>query len=522
MKKQLLFSTLAAIMLSACGGGSNQNAGGENKAAADTITAFQIFKMINPDMAAESTNADSSDRMYYLLYNEEELSGISTLLLRHNDNGYLVVTEKSSHDEMGDVYIDYLKYYHYNDGKLTEQKDIQPTPSINEFAAIDAVAFYDPDDEGDFGPAGIIYNYNFVDQLLEVSASPFWVDPFYLYYKWDGSKFVLDHKSDLPKHINLITSAGLGNIYVGDNPPENLEGFQANTLGKTMNFNRDGKKMFKLSLNADGKIDTITILSDLYTYRMDVDGPSKTPLGIGFNPIDFGFWVKQYFKFKDNNWVRTIPAIADENLEEATQKNDSLGVIEFYTTNDGITNLYPENGKIVTHDNRPEFNENATITLIKIYKGQPEIDTGLDIFHQLITLHAKENDDNPLLNYDEQADEIYKDNKKTNGFHLNDYGSHQVYNHAFKYFPLKSGGYKVYEYVAWEHGFRYDYHVDPFDEQYHLYCYIYKDGTLTPTALEPDIPSDLHSTPTPLTDNGLKGFGDTFVWDGESMVKQEE
>ncbi|MCR5454081.1 MAG: hypothetical protein K6F33_03740, partial [Bacteroidales bacterium] len=81
-------------------------------------------------------------------------------------------------------------------------------------------------------------------------------------------------------------------------------------------------------------------------------------------------------------------------------------------------------------------------------------------------------------------------------------------------------GYKVYEYVAWEHGSRYDYHVDPFDEQYHLYCYIYKDGTLTPTALEPDIPSDLHSTPTPLTDNGLKGFGDTFVWDGERMVKQ--
>ena len=143
MKKQLAIIFLAAIMLSACGGGSNQNAGGENKAAADTITAFHIFKMLNPDMAAESTNADSSDRMYYLLYNEEELSGISTLLLRHNDNGYLVVTENSSHDEMGDVYIDYLKFYHYNDGKLTELKDIQPTPSINEFAAIDAVAFYD-------------------------------------------------------------------------------------------------------------------------------------------------------------------------------------------------------------------------------------------------------------------------------------------------------------------------------------------------------------------------------------------
>ena len=43
MKKQLLFSTLAAIMLCACGGGSNQNAGGENKAAADTITPAQII-----------------------------------------------------------------------------------------------------------------------------------------------------------------------------------------------------------------------------------------------------------------------------------------------------------------------------------------------------------------------------------------------------------------------------------------------------------------------------------------------
>ncbi len=45
---------------------------------------------------------------------------------------------------------------------------------------------------------------------------------------------------------------------------------------------------------------------------------------------------------------------------------------------------------------------------------------------------------------------------------------------------------------------------------------------LVNTALEPDIPSDLNSTPTPHTDNGLKGYGNTFVWDGESMVKQEE
>ena len=76
MKKQLLFSTLAAIMLSACGSGITQNEGTQN---AETITAFHIFKMLNPDMAAESTNADSSDRMYFNWEDkEDEFSGSSS------------------------------------------------------------------------------------------------------------------------------------------------------------------------------------------------------------------------------------------------------------------------------------------------------------------------------------------------------------------------------------------------------------------------------------------------------------
>ena len=532
MKKQITIISIAALMLSACGGGANQNSGG-NKAQVDTITAFQIYQMVDPEKAATYKDTVSSDRLFFSWsYTDEEafaMYDINTLLLSHNDGGYLVIAEEDAFDEQDNLTIHYFKFYRYNDGKLTEINTTPPTansflpsPSVNEYAAIDAVAFYDPTGQPNVGPMGLLYKYDFTTQLLVISANPYYVDQFALYYKWNGSKFVLDHKSDLPGNINLISAAGLGRIFVGDNPPEKLEGFQSNTLGKAMYFNRDGKKMFKLSLNADGKIDTITVLSDLYTYRIDVDGPSNTHVGIGFKPINYGFWgTQEYFKFKDNNWVRTIPGCADQNLHSdfIPPNYDTLGVIEFYTTKDGIKNIYPENGKIVTFSNpnseRPEFDENATITLIKIYHGQPDV--GRLIFSLLLKEHANFTHDNNMIGIYDRDIKYYDKNKTPDGYILNEWGSVQIYNHSFKYFPLNSGGYKVYEYFAWEQGHQYDYHSDPFDPTHFLYCYIYKDGTLTPTALEPEIPSDISASITPFTD---KGLGE-FVWNGERMIKPE-
>ena len=45
--------------------------------------------------------------------------------------------------------------------------------------------------------------------------------------------------------------------------------------------------MFKLSLDANDKIDTITVLSPLYTFRIDCDGPTNDHFGIGYKPVDF-------------------------------------------------------------------------------------------------------------------------------------------------------------------------------------------------------------------------------------------
>lgn len=523
MKKYITIPALAAMTLMSCG----------TSTPTETPAAYQIFKMIDPknaDIQLEpGTDTTAKDVFSYSVFMDDYYEGETVQCLSHDNGGCLVIHQKWADGAVDGYSNNGFNLYLYQDGKLTERNDLLPAVTVDDFAAVDAVSLYNVPksvkDRFTINSLNISYDTEQSPSMLMYSSYVY-KDDIQLYFKWDGTKFAPSECESQTRQFNLLTTAGIGRIFVGDKAPDQLAGFQKKMDGNTAVFSRDGKPHFQLSLSDDGKIDTITILSDRYTYCMDVDGPTNDHYGIGFSNIEdgigYGLFKGQYIVMKDGVWVRVITEKpSDYNItemfDEDTETYPHDGVIEFYTTPNAITNIQPENGKKVDYyTSSPKYDENATVTLVKIYKGQPDI--GLDIFHQLIEIHKKEGDKNPLLNYYDNADKYYYDNKKANGFHLNDYGSVEIYNHAFKYYPRNGGGYKVYEYVAMEHGNRYDYRVDPFDERRIFSCFVYKDGTLTPATLEPDIPSDLHRTPTPFTDNGISVYGTEYVWNGEHLV----
>ena len=61
--KKLLIPVFCALALLACNSGQKQNNGGNVSAAsnsADTISAYEIFKMINPEEAEKYKDADTA------------------------------------------------------------------------------------------------------------------------------------------------------------------------------------------------------------------------------------------------------------------------------------------------------------------------------------------------------------------------------------------------------------------------------------------------------------------------------
>ena len=385
MKIKHLLISLSTLALFSCGGGQNNGGGAGNQAPSiDTISAFELYKKFNPELADKHKDADTSGKLYYSFYDPEsynEFGGpfINLYYLNLNDGGHLIVYQHTENGMLDDDGSSQIHLFRYINGELSEADDLLPTPSFNDFAQLEGLTFYNPEqrlidffDKKDFS-----YCYELDPKTMLVAVRIYvFNDPLSLYYKWDGSKFVLDSKRDPETPQNLICFSGLGRVLLGDNPPDEILGFQKNTLGKTVYFNRNGQKMFKLSLDANDKIDTITVLSPLYTFRIDCDGPTNDHFGIGYKPVDF--CSNDDFVCKDGVWIRRFTGGYDYfcGIINDTRKADSLNVIEFYTTKDAITNIEPEDGKTVNWHDHPEYNPNATVTQVKIYQRQPETSTG--------------------------------------------------------------------------------------------------------------------------------------------------
>ncbi len=409
MKKTSLIIPSLALLIAACGGSQQNSNGGagadstgtggvQTVSTTDAIsTAYQIFKMLDPKNASikfdENTDEDadekpdttSKDKFKYSKLDEDSYVGETVQCLDNNGGGRLVVYQHW-YEDMDGYSTDDLKLYLYKDGKLTESNSLLPKATIDDFIAVDPVSFYNVaiDIKKDIDDQKFNKEYD-AEESPSMLRYYIWLfnDAKNVYYKWDGSKFAPAKSDKQTTQFNVLSTAGIGKIFLGDNPPESLDGFQVKKDGKSMTFSRDGKPHFRLSLSDDGKIDTITVLSDRYTFRMDVDGPSNEHYGVGYSDLGYGLFKGQYFTFKDGVWVRVIDEAHDQNINDMFGDNSGNpidyphnGVIEFYTTKNAITNFRPEPGKQVTDDDDPNFDAKAKVTLVKIYRQQADANKG--------------------------------------------------------------------------------------------------------------------------------------------------
>ena len=290
MKIKHLPIALAALILASCGGSNNgggsPTATNPNDSLAEYV-AYQVYKLINPDSTANLPDSIENNLKYQLFsMPDDETERCETVLcFPKNGGGYVAVYNVQECFVLGDGGgCDCLtfKAYDYSDGRVKEDNSILPKPSFDDFNKHEALWFYDPKDKNldstkaAFAKNGLKYNI-WHDNTISVSVGE--GDSFlYMFYKFNGERFEQVESNN--EYLGIISTDGLGKLCVGDVPPSQLAGFDINTMGRTMYFNRNAKKEFKISLAADGTTDTIIVVGTSYQYRYWCGG-GYCYLGVG-------------------------------------------------------------------------------------------------------------------------------------------------------------------------------------------------------------------------------------------------
>ncbi|MBO4244476.1 MAG: hypothetical protein J5882_05410, partial [Bacteroidales bacterium] len=253
MKIKHLLISLSTLALFSCGGGQNNGGGAGNQAPAiDTISAFEIFKKYNPELAEKYKDADTLGKLFYTFDDPEgysEYGGPAVELYYFNisDGGNLIIYQVVEND-MLECFVSDFRLFRYVNGELSEARDLLPGPTIDDLAEVDGLTFYNANDDVKEYIAEKAFKYSYLPEtgLLMTQICVF-NDDITLYYKWDGSKFATDPKRDPESPQNIISYIGVGQIFLGDNPPDNIAGYQKTTFGNVVYYNRNGKKALKLS-----------------------------------------------------------------------------------------------------------------------------------------------------------------------------------------------------------------------------------------------------------------------------------
>lgn len=288
MKKTLLI--IPALALASCGGNSNSGSEAIN-AQTDTLAeyiAYQVFKQINPDSTAELPDYEQDKLKYTARFQIDEEVGqyASVNCYPQKKGGYLAVYSVEECFELGDggeCETKAFKAFNYADGKISEDNTLLPKPTFDDVNKYEAVWFYNPNDKNldsaktDFAQNGYRCSLYGKDIMVSVGKDDSFLR---LFYKFNGDSFEQGEYRKIDLSGGLITTDGLGKIRVGDVPPSQLAGFDINTMGRIMYFNRNAKKEFKLALSADGKIDTIIVVGKSYDYRYWCGG-GYCYLGVG-------------------------------------------------------------------------------------------------------------------------------------------------------------------------------------------------------------------------------------------------
>lgn len=355
-----------ALALASCGG--NSNSGSEaNNAPTDTLAeyiAYQVFKQINPDSTADLPDYEQDKLKYTARFQIDEEVGqyASVNCYPLKKGGYLAVYSVEECFELGDggeCETKAFKAFNYADGKISEDNTLLPKPTFDYVNNYEAVWFYNPDDKNlDAAKAAFAkngYRYSLYGKDIMVSVGQ--GDSFLrLFYKFNGENFEQGESQATDWSGGLITTNGLGKLRVGDVPPSQLAGFDINTMGRTMYFNRNAKKEFKISLSADGKIDTIIVVGKSYNYRYwcgggycylmvgsDIDSEITENLPDfvyedGHSCIKTDGFVVEFCCKPDNNTIESIK-IYNENLSNPESNNESDTQSQFATgdlNGDGI------------------------------------------------------------------------------------------------------------------------------------------------------------------------------------------
>ena len=277
MKIKHLPIALAALILASCGGSNN---GGESTTATNPndslaeYVAYQAYKLICPDSTAYLPDSIENNLKYQVAsMPDPETDCIETVLCFPKKNGgYVAVYNVQECMAIGDWGgCDYLtfKAYDYSDGRVKEDNSLLPKPSFDDFNKHEALWFYNPKDKNlDSAKAAFAKNgfkyMTYGDTTIAAFVIGYGDAYLRIFYEFDGEAFVPIKDN---RYYPLITEHGLGGIRIGEVPPQTLPGFDVNTMGRTIYYNRNAKKEFKISLAADGTTDTITIYSPKYAYR---------------------------------------------------------------------------------------------------------------------------------------------------------------------------------------------------------------------------------------------------------------
>ena len=297
MKIKHLPIVIAALTLCACGG-ANQNSGSQN---ADTVVvpdyiAHAICKQINPKETPDTATASDNNKLFYgFSYPDPEDPQFGEYVIQvqcfPKSNGEYVAVYILTNDwDAGDYSeskVEAFKSYLYKNGTLTEDNNLLPKPSFDDFNNAEGLWFYNPNDpkcdsaRTAFNKKGCEYRFN--DDMIDACISN--EDKYFrLHYKWNGSEF---EPSGDGLFFGCISSKGLANIRFGEVPPQKLAGFDINTMGRTMYFNRNAKRDIKLSLSSEGKVDTIEVFSEHYGYQFYCAGTGF--LMVGSNEVSDEF-----------------------------------------------------------------------------------------------------------------------------------------------------------------------------------------------------------------------------------------
>ena len=530
MKKTLIaFSFVFALLLVGYGCKGKGSHGGaafpENEQIDDKGIAFEVFQRIpKEDLDVQfqkktytcpedcrrhfgDSEGNDSDAEFYL---EGGNFSFSVDCFPFNDGGWLAML---INEGCFDGCKQTVRTYRYKDGVLNYAVDVLPRPTMEEMI-VDPFLVYGIE-EWEMNDLRAEWNnrylYNLIgDDTLTVSIECLGFDDMFnvalhdKQYVWDGGDFVEIVPAEDPV-FNIIDFDGLGHLKLGGDPPLSVVGYDRIDDASYIVYSRNGQQVFKTEIDDYGMVEAIDVYTKTYSHNGNKVGDTLFK-----KASEEGY--KTYYK--DGTFVVT------DDRHSGNCRLDYVG------PTDAMSGSFVE-GPIA----EPKFKRDATVQFVRIYKFR-------DWQNDTCDMRALRESLGDALLID-GFPEYQKNDFRYFREMYND--SCQGWCDALHYYlhcyPLKGGGFKVYETTDFQPGWE-----DETPAGFTLFSsYIYKDGVLIDVKPE----SELNAFPlgsdnyhfasvkgvyfydrtmtiaTELLEDGrVKGV--EFTWDGTAMKKTFE